>query len=209
MVNIAARLEQAGKIYGVSPLISGSVYKCVYILIHCHCGRVIKRRFLCVWIASMSLRQSTVSVFHLVCAIEQATNQDIFVAQTFHTIRKYLNKGEFVAASEVIASCDTAAFTNYKKVLQVLDEHCIQENEIPQRNVEEEVYYQAVVDSMNDLNHVSFEEALANTTRLILSICVLGLTFPVIINTFFAMEKNLYLKACTKLEAVIIFFFQQ
>lgn len=131
--NIAARLEQAGKIYGLSPLISGDVYKFENSLFTAlNCIRAVKHVYLCAWLDSVVLHgynKRVTQVFHLMAPHEEATEEQQKIASTFKSLRKLLLKKEFSNAAEILAECENdPLFHLYKQTMALLEEHCIQES---------------------------------------------------------------------------------
>lgn len=118
--NIAARLEQAGKLYGLSPLISGDIYN------------EVKHDYLCIWLDAAVLRgynKRITEVFHLVGRYEDTTEEQRQVAKTMKSLRCKLKLKQFVAASEVLAECQNdSIYAPYKQAMALLEEHCIQES---------------------------------------------------------------------------------
>eukprot|EP00727_Mastigamoeba_balamuthi_P012985 m51a1_g8309 putative adenylate guanylate cyclase (709) ;mRNA; r:72736-74915 len=75
--NIAARVEQLGKVYGLTPLVSGDVAKCV------------ADQFVCVWVDELKLRghENTVTkVYHLAARANEAMPSQLYAAQLMSTI---------------------------------------------------------------------------------------------------------------------------
>eukprot|EP00727_Mastigamoeba_balamuthi_P011855 m51a1_g7292 hypothetical protein (714) ;mRNA; r:56060-58269 len=75
--NIAARMEQLGKVYGLTPLVSGDVKKCV------------QDQIVCVWIDDTKLRghQTTVTrVYHIVAPLSEATPTQLQAARVMSEI---------------------------------------------------------------------------------------------------------------------------
>eukprot|EP01105_Mastigella_eilhardi_P000923 TRINITY_DN1114_c0_g1_i2.p1 TRINITY_DN1114_c0_g1~~TRINITY_DN1114_c0_g1_i2.p1 ORF type:complete len:802 (+),score=195.80 TRINITY_DN1114_c0_g1_i2:293-2407(+) len=118
--NIAARLEQAGKEYKVTPLISGEVVK------------AISKQYLCVWLDAVVLHGYTrrvTQVFHLVTTKASATPAQLNAARTFRAIRRALHARNFDKANDLVAACENdPEFEQYAAVLLILEEHCIQES---------------------------------------------------------------------------------
>ncbi|KAH3745252.1 adenylate/guanylate cyclase with integral membrane sensor [Pelomyxa schiedti] len=120
VANLAARLEQAGKIYGVSPLVSGQIYKTV------------KADFVCVWLDAVVLRgyQARVThVFHLVAKKSEAMPEQIKASQLMLNIRRSLKLGDYKASTQAISLAESEpCMEPYSAVLSILDEHCIQQD---------------------------------------------------------------------------------
>eukprot|EP00727_Mastigamoeba_balamuthi_P011866 m51a1_g7301 hypothetical protein (680) ;mRNA; f:85802-88107 len=75
--NIAARVEQLGKVYGLTPLVSGEVAKSV------------SDKFVCVWLDDVKLRghESTVTkVYHLAARANEATPEQLYAHKVMSVI---------------------------------------------------------------------------------------------------------------------------
>eukprot|EP00727_Mastigamoeba_balamuthi_P011865 m51a1_g7300 hypothetical protein (717) ;mRNA; f:83082-85320 len=75
--NIAARVEQLGKVYGLNPLVSGDVAKSV------------SDKFVCVWLDDVKLRghESTVTkIYHLAARANEATPEQLYAAKVMTAI---------------------------------------------------------------------------------------------------------------------------
>lgn len=94
--------------------------------------RAVKGHYVCTWVDAAILHgydSRITQVFHLMVSREEATAAQIHIAETFSKIRKALHKRQFTVASELISFCESDPnFTDYAKVLAILDEHCIQES---------------------------------------------------------------------------------
>eukprot|EP00727_Mastigamoeba_balamuthi_P010207 m51a1_g5809 putative adenylate guanylate cyclase (715) ;mRNA; r:140096-142331 len=82
--NTSARIEQLGKVYGLSPLVSGDV------------ARAVGAQYVCVWLDELKLRghESTVtSVFHLAARTTEAKPSHLIAAETMEAIQELLHSG--------------------------------------------------------------------------------------------------------------------
>ncbi|KAH3746032.1 adenylate/guanylate cyclase with integral membrane sensor [Pelomyxa schiedti] len=120
VANLSARLEQAGKVYGVSPLISGQIYKAV------------KSSFVCVWLDAVVLRgyrTRITHVYHLVAKKGEATPDESRAEEIMAGLKASLKKRDYAAATESISQHETeACMEQYGAALAILDEHCIQQD---------------------------------------------------------------------------------
>eukprot|EP01105_Mastigella_eilhardi_P001789 TRINITY_DN1216_c0_g1_i3.p1 TRINITY_DN1216_c0_g1~~TRINITY_DN1216_c0_g1_i3.p1 ORF type:complete len:360 (+),score=99.62 TRINITY_DN1216_c0_g1_i3:1267-2346(+) len=116
--NSASRLEQLGKTYGVSPLVSGELY------------RVVRDAFLCVWVDTVVLRGYTMQktqVYHLVATREAATPEQNEVAGTFHAVRSAIKRLQWDKAQALLDCVDVAAphFAPYRATVSALATHVV------------------------------------------------------------------------------------
>eukprot|EP01105_Mastigella_eilhardi_P002921 TRINITY_DN1378_c0_g1_i1.p2 TRINITY_DN1378_c0_g1~~TRINITY_DN1378_c0_g1_i1.p2 ORF type:complete len:395 (-),score=77.81 TRINITY_DN1378_c0_g1_i1:921-2105(-) len=120
VANTASRLEQLGKVYGVTPLISGELY------------RVVKDTFLCVWLDTVLLRgyqEQHTHVYHLVALKSDATPQQLKVHDSFHDLRAAINSTRWEVARGLLKEFQQdKAFVPYAQVLAQLLDHVAQQH---------------------------------------------------------------------------------
>eukprot|EP01105_Mastigella_eilhardi_P002929 TRINITY_DN1378_c0_g1_i8.p1 TRINITY_DN1378_c0_g1~~TRINITY_DN1378_c0_g1_i8.p1 ORF type:complete len:591 (-),score=99.54 TRINITY_DN1378_c0_g1_i8:1099-2871(-) len=114
VANTASRLEQLGKVYGVTPLISGELY------------RVVKDTFLCVWLDTVLLRgyqEQHTHVYHLVALKSDATPQQLKVHDSFHDLRAAINSTRWEVARGLLKEFQQdKAFVPYAQVPTLHDD---------------------------------------------------------------------------------------
>ncbi|KAH3756180.1 adenylate/guanilate cyclase [Pelomyxa schiedti] len=119
-VNIAARLEQAGKRYKLSPLISGDMYK------------IVKKRYLCVWLDVIIVpgyNNRRIGVYHLLCEYENATPEQVHTSTQLSKICHLLQNSDFTTAHAVITESlpnnSQAVLPEYTPILALLDQYYV------------------------------------------------------------------------------------
>jgi adenylate cyclase len=114
VANISARLEQLGKIYGLTPLLSGDTYD------------RIKNDYLCVWLDNVILRGHTTiitTVYHLLAPMAQATTEQLMVAETMNQLRESFNETNIERRLTLITEAQSNPYlTGYFKTLEILKE---------------------------------------------------------------------------------------
>eukprot|EP00727_Mastigamoeba_balamuthi_P010978 m51a1_g6502 putative adenylate guanylate cyclase (1158) ;mRNA; f:210040-215473 len=108
--NIAARLEQLGKEYGVTPLVSGDV------------ARSVRGVFVCAWVGDRAMRGDgggAVGVFHLVGRAEEATPQQVRAAERMGAIAELRAAGTS-ARESVQSALEDPEMWEYRTALSLL-----------------------------------------------------------------------------------------
>jgi len=112
--HIAGKLEQLGKEYLVTPLISKAVRDKVH------------GKFLCMFvdiaaIADFHGRSKRVTVYHLMCARSDATEKDLLVKKTFSAIHQAFLKDDAEEARRIVnLALESEVFLKYYTVLRTL-----------------------------------------------------------------------------------------
>eukprot|EP00727_Mastigamoeba_balamuthi_P012692 m51a1_g8045 hypothetical protein (714) ;mRNA; f:85365-87901 len=111
--NISARIEQLGKAYGVSPLISGDLH------------RQVEADFCCVWLDNVILQghKTTVTpVYHLVAPMRTATGEQLAVSHAMAEVRdRSCQRGKLETVHEAIDAAEHADASGvYSKTLALL-----------------------------------------------------------------------------------------
>ena len=115
--NIAARIEQLGKSYGLSPLISGDVHEQV------------SKDKLCIWLDNVILRGHKIlvtPVYHLVTNTSEATPEQLQVAEAMKVVEsacKSSHKQNRVAA--INEALKNPILAQYYQALRVLREKAV------------------------------------------------------------------------------------
>eukprot|EP00727_Mastigamoeba_balamuthi_P010301 m51a1_g5894 putative adenylate cyclase (330) ;mRNA; f:537789-538940 len=125
-VNVASRMEQLGKEYGVTPLVSGSV------------AQRVSGRYVCVLLDIVSLRGKTrlTRVYHLACPAAMAPADVLHVQSVLGDIHEHV-QGESAdkAVALITDSLQSPLFDAYHKALRVLQRH-IESGELSRQSYE-------------------------------------------------------------------------
>eukprot|EP00727_Mastigamoeba_balamuthi_P013040 m51a1_g8359 putative adenylate cyclase (722) ;mRNA; r:79761-82068 len=110
-VNVASRMEQLGKEYGATPLVSGAI------------AQKVSDKYVCVFLDIVTLRGKTslTRVYHLACPSSTASAEVLVVQQRFNDIHQCVMNGKTDDALAIVSDClDHPAFTCYCQALEVL-----------------------------------------------------------------------------------------
>eukprot|EP00727_Mastigamoeba_balamuthi_P012142 m51a1_g7550 putative adenylate guanylate cyclase with integral membrane sensor (743) ;mRNA; f:86555-88854 len=83
--NTASRLEQLGKVYGVTPLVSGDIATCV------------SNQYVCVWLDDTKLQghvNTVTKVYHLAARISDATPNQLYAAEKMRIVDMLFNSAD-------------------------------------------------------------------------------------------------------------------
>eukprot|EP00727_Mastigamoeba_balamuthi_P009832 m51a1_g5471 hypothetical protein (715) ;mRNA; r:282221-284437 len=111
--NIAARVEQLGKAYGVTPLITGDLHD------------LVKDEFCCVWLDNVVLqghKTIVTPVYHLVAPTGKATQEQVEMASAMRVLAdKWSHRSKFDHINEAIEEAQRADVSGvYKDVFPIL-----------------------------------------------------------------------------------------
>eukprot|EP00727_Mastigamoeba_balamuthi_P010209 m51a1_g5810 hypothetical protein (726) ;mRNA; f:143426-145690 len=123
--NTSARIEQLGKVYGLSPLVSGDV------------ARAVGAQYVCVWLDELKLRghESTVtSVFHLAARTTEAKPSHLIAAETMEAIQELLHSKQKKSTTELVWRLQEALsnpeMVEYYTALQLIQDRITNSTEI-------------------------------------------------------------------------------
>lgn len=110
-VEIANMMEQMGKVYRLSPLVTGDVVT-----------ESVSNEYVCVFLNIEKVESVWVRIYHLVCHVDSASKKVKKIAARFDKILKFIQNNETLSAKKEIESAKKDAdFIPYKEALRQLN----------------------------------------------------------------------------------------